>query len=232
MIAIAFALPDESKKLVPLLAHASVAGKTLAGPIHRGELAGQPVIVCHTGIGSEAARETLGRILKEFGPEMVISAGFAGALSPALRVGSLVCDLRGHQLQLGPDEAPWHLGKIHTAGQTIEGPLDKARLFSETGALAVDMETGAIAAACLATGARVIALRAISDAAEEGLLMPMDVWFDLSRQRPRILGLLAHLATHPGKIRPFTRFVRALAAPRAALAHALPLLITRLVTHG
>jgi hypothetical protein len=44
------------------------------------------------------------------------------------------------------------------------------------------------------------------------------VWFDLSRQRPRVLSLLVFLARHPGRIPAFVRFVRALPRARLALA--------------
>ena len=60
-------------------------------------------------------------------------------------------------------------------------------------------------------------MRAISDAASQPLPVPFEDWFDLERQRPRVVALIGYLARQPSKIRPFARFVRGLPAARLAL---------------
>jgi adenosylhomocysteine nucleosidase len=98
---------------------------------------------------------------------------------------------------------------------------EKAALFRETGALAVDMETAAIAAACQRAGVPLLAMRAISDTADTPLPAPLAEWFDLARQRPRPRRLLAYLCRRPSAIGPFVRFLRGLPTARRALTAAM-----------
>jgi len=51
--------------------------------------------------------------------------------------------------------------------------------------------------------------------------VPFADWFDIQRQRPGVFRLLKYLASHPGRIAPFARFVRGLAPARATLAEFL-----------
>ena len=94
----------------------------------------------------------------------------------------------------------------------------KAALSSSSGALAVDMETAAVAEACHAAGVPMLAVRAISDTAATSLPVPFDDWFDLHQQRPRHWGLIKYLLRHPACIPPFAKFVRGLGPARRALA--------------
>ena len=58
-------------------------------PVTLGEYEGRPLLVCHTGIGSRAA-EAAATVLGRYRPEIVLSVGLAGALSPECTVGDLV----------------------------------------------------------------------------------------------------------------------------------------------
>jgi crotonobetainyl-CoA:carnitine CoA-transferase CaiB-like acyl-CoA transferase len=109
-----------------------------------------------------------------------------------------------------------------------ESVAEKRRLGQETRALAVDMETAVVAEVFEPAGIPVIGVRAISDRMEDAVPVPMDSWFDLDRQRPRVLALLGFLARYPGRIAPFARFVRGLVPARAALARTLTDLISGL----
>jgi hypothetical protein len=62
-----------------------------------------------------------------------------------------------------------------------------------------------------------LSVRAISDRAEQDLPVPAAIWFDAAKQRPRPVRLLLYLATHPGRIGPFARFVRGINLARARL---------------
>jgi hypothetical protein len=66
-----------------------------------------------------------------------------------------------------------------------------------------------------------VAVRAISDAVDFALPVPLEEWFDLAKQRPRVSRLLWFLARHPRRIAPFAGFVRGLPKARRALAEAL-----------
>ena len=82
---------------------------------------------------------------------LVISAGLAGALDPALRVGDVVVD------------------QIHSSDLVITTPAQKAAIFAQTGARAVDMETGKIRQLARSANIPFTAIRAISDRADESI---------------------------------------------------------------
>src|SRR4051812_21598185 len=70
----------------------------------------------------------------------VILAGFGGALDPALKVGDVVLDWPG-----GPAPAgAFHLGRLHASHHIVATPEQKAALFRETSASAVEMEGAAV----------------------------------------------------------------------------------------
>jgi adenosylhomocysteine nucleosidase len=107
-------------------------------------------------------------------PELVISAGACGALDPALAVGALVVP----GLVLGPDGARWPTaalprlasgGALLTVADVVESAAHKARLWMETGALAVDMESAAIMAWARERGVTAAVVRGVSDDAERGI---------------------------------------------------------------
>jgi adenosylhomocysteine nucleosidase len=85
----------------------------------------------------------------------IIMAGFAGALDPSLRIGDIV-----------HDDPP---GTIHTSTQIIATPADKAALFAQTGAKAVDMENAIVRAMADRLSIPFFGVRAISDTATDSL---------------------------------------------------------------
>src|SRR5207244_3544619 len=76
-------------------------------------------------------------------------------------------------------------GKIITRSSIVSSPQEKAALFRETGALAVDMENAIVREIFARAGVPVVGVRAISDTAGQGLdprvLQMMD---DQGRARP------------------------------------------------
>ena len=206
-VMVCFAVPDESRLL------------TVA----------PPVTVFHTGVGdTPAGRERLAHRLAAAGtPRLVISAGYAGGLSPALAVGDLVLGANHSSpalLARARDALAGervHVGTLLTVPAAVEHAGDKAAFYGDTGAIAVDMETAWIADHCTAAGLPLLSLRVVSDAAGDDFPVPGRVLYDAVRQRPRYLALPAWLALHPGHIRPFVRFVRGLGPARERLALAL-----------
>jgi adenosylhomocysteine nucleosidase len=107
-------------------------------------------------------------------PKLVISAGACGALDPALSVGALVVPT----VVLGPDGARWPTatlprltasGALLTVADVVESAAQKARLWMETGAHAVDMESATILAWARECGVPAAVVRAVSDDAERGI---------------------------------------------------------------
>ena len=106
--------------------------------------------------------------------DLVVSAGACGALAPALAVGALVVPT----VVLGPDGGRWPTaslprlaadGALLTVGDVVESAAQKARLWMETGALAVDMESAPILAWARERGVPAAVVRAVSDDAERGI---------------------------------------------------------------
>ena len=232
MIAIAFALPQESRELVAALRAPRRSG-SLALPVISGWLRLREVVIFHTGVGAVSAREQLQAFWESHcgsGVDCVIGTGFAGGLDPALPAGTLVLaenyperldparGVLGERVQIGP---------LASAATVQETPEAKAQLARETGAIAVDMESATVAAFFREKGVPFLALRAISDTAHESLPVPPAVWFDANTQRPRPAALLGYLLRHPARLFPFVRFVFTIRRSRQTLSAALIELVTR-----
>jgi nucleoside phosphorylase len=102
----------------------------------------------------------------------LVSFGIAGALRPDLPVGTVidatrVVDESGAVLwEGGPLGAtPARVGTILGAARIVDDPRERARLHAETGADAVDMESGRLARSGRLAGC----LRAISDTPDQRL---------------------------------------------------------------
>jgi adenosylhomocysteine nucleosidase len=140
------------------------------------------VLVMQTGMGrerTEAALAWLGqRPLIDgmlYRPRGVISAGFAGALHPDLRVGDLVLATEVWEQEEGCVRVPWsgppptqdrptlQRGRIATATRPVADAQAKIDLGKISGALSVDMESAWVARWCRQQGIAFCLLRAISD---------------------------------------------------------------------
>ena len=214
MIAVTFAVPHESHALRRRLQRASRAG---VRDWVRGFVGEKEIIIAHTGIGPAAAEESAGVLLAKFQPRWLVSAGYAGGLDPALAHGEVFIAENFSTLAMPAIRR----ATLTTQPRAAASVAEKAALLHTTGAHAVDMETASIARVCAARGVPMLALRAISDTAREPIRVPLEITCDLARQRPRILALLAFLATHPARILPFARFVRGLSPARENLTAAL-----------
>lgn len=239
-LAVTFALPDESRAFTRRLRHARIAGQTGHLPLVLGECGGRRVAVIHTGVGDSAAcRQRLTYALNGADgalgrPALLIGSGYAGAVQARAEVGDLILGENFSDPEVAADATRllaawrWHQGPLRTQPQVAETIAAKAALAASTGALAVDMETAWIAAACAQAGVPMLSLRVISDAAGQAFPAPGHILFDAIRQRPRYVALPLWLLLHPGRIRPFARFVGGLAPAQENLARALEHLLTRL----
>lgn len=229
MIALSFALPEESKELVARCSDVRKSGARELPQIF-GRFGAQEIAIFHTGMGMARARMAAERFLANCEPEMLISAGFAGGLDPRLGVGDGVLaenfsdeKLREKAKRVFANGEPLLLlsGDLFTAEIVLESVEEKRALFEKTGALAVDMETRAIHEVCTARGVPMLSLRAISDAANCAFPLPQAVWFDDARQRPRPFSLVIYLLLHPAKIASFASFVAGIGVARRSLTDLL-----------
>jgi adenosylhomocysteine nucleosidase len=107
-------------------------------------------------------------------PTLVISAGACGALAPDLAVGSLVVPhavIGPNGTRLATASAPPlpRAGTLLTLADVVHTPSDKARLWIETGAVAVDMESSVIVEWARALGLPAAVVRGVSDGATSGV---------------------------------------------------------------
>ena len=130
------------------------------------------VAVCD-GIGAEPARRAAETIIVRYSPEVLISAGLAGALVPELHVGetifpSTVIDTQDgsrHQTVIRDAAlAGSSLARTVLASYPeIASVAQKQQLAKSYGAHAVDMEAAAVARAAQAHNLSFLAVKAISD---------------------------------------------------------------------
>ncbi|MEI8340951.1 MAG: hypothetical protein WCH43_05355 [Verrucomicrobiota bacterium] len=227
MIAVTFALPDESDLFLKSICDLrKISGGSL--PHYSGTLNGLEITVLHTGVGEASTRARLAAFLSENRPVFLISSGFAGALDPALKIGSLVVSLNYSSRELLEAALIYfkthpgvYFGGLTTQTIPAESIFSKQSLADQTGALAVDMETSVISAACFEASIPFLSLRAISDTANQPLPVPFAAWFDSKDQKARPSSLLLYLTLHPGVIPDFVRFVRGVFQSKKILASRL-----------
>jgi adenosylhomocysteine nucleosidase len=136
--------------------------KEHAGRTFRFFESGDVVVICG-GIGAEPARRAAEAVIALYAPEIIYSAGFAGALDPALKVADILVPARVIDAgDASAVETGTGRGTLVTFG-AVATPNQKIRLAKSFSAQAVDMEAAAVARAAAARGVRFAAVKAISD---------------------------------------------------------------------
>ena len=148
-------------------------------PVIEGELDGKIVAIAIGGMGRDSARRAAGILLDGHRPSWIVSAGFAGALNPALSRNDLalpdeVIDPEGRgfpvdrPLAIG-DAVPHVAGRLLTVDRIVVDSAAKQELHRTTGADLVDMESSAVAAVCAQRLVRYLPVRIVSDDARTDL---------------------------------------------------------------
>lgn len=171
------------------------------------------VLVAYAGAGPINAAKAA-RLLIAQGADRLISWGCAAALSPQLQPGNLViadriffdqqsfeADKRwSHELRdrLG-ERTRISRGNLATEGRIVASSLDKQSIYRDSSAIALDMESGAIAKAASQANLPYLVLRAIADPVAMDL--PHAVVYALNSQGQVELGkLLRYVLAHPSQI--------------------------------
>ncbi len=154
--------------------------------IRLGTLAARRVAVVTSGAGAENAARATDAVLDGHSPKWVVSAGLAGGLRPDLCryevvLANHVVNAEGRQLQIDLSVDPAelekhpgvHVGRVLSVAHPVRAPDEKAALGETHDALAVDMETFAVAETCRRRQARCLAVRVVYDPVDERL--PPDV---------------------------------------------------------
>jgi len=122
--------------------------------------------------------------------------------------------LRRVEVSLQDSNIPYHLGTLFTSHRPILKPFDKEELARKTGAIAVDMESGAILRAAAAAGQKIasVCVRFIVDAlgdeltdtgpflGEDAEIKPLRLIREMLR-RPRLLQELPDLGRKAARAR-------------------------------
>jgi adenosylhomocysteine nucleosidase len=157
------------REVQPLVRHWPVMVKEYAGRTYRFFEKDQVVVVCG-GIGAEPARRAAEAAIALYAPKVICSAGFAGALDPALKVADILVPARvidagdSSSVETGSGQ-----GILVTFG-AVATPEQKVKLAKSFNAQAVDMEAAAVARAAAVRRVRFAAVKAISD--EVGFMLP------------------------------------------------------------
>lgn len=211
-VGVLFALSAEAGGLVDLLA-GRVTQRTRYFTVHVGCLKDRWIAVFEGGVGGAAATRAAEAMLDVHQPEWVISAGFCGGLNERLRRGDiLLADMLLNQsgeklaidMRIDPAELAGrqglHVGQLLTVDRIVRSPAQKQELGRQYQALAVDMETFAVAEVCRRRRARLLSVRIVSDTVEDELPADLEV---LARQRTRPARLgaaAAALWNRPGSV--------------------------------
>jgi len=208
----------------------------------RGRLGATEIIGVATGLGIGRAADTARRAMQSLASaDLVIAAGLAGALSEELQPGDLVLAdhliLDGERAELAPvtiaipsadlarfkaaleaHRLRFATGTILTAAQILKDGAAKRHAQAKTGALAVDMESAAIAAEAHRSGLRFACVRAVLDTADEEIVGAELAGTD-GEVRP--LAVAGFVLRNPAAVVGLARMMRSLNRATVALAAAL-----------
>ncbi|WP_448582962.1 phosphorylase family protein [Thermaurantiacus sp.] len=131
-----------------------------------------------SGARAAAAQREASRLARE-GAAALLSVGLAGALAEGLQPGDLLVPARvveaGGRTHGADAGLAGELGFVLDArsllgsDRLVASVADKAALFAATGAVAVDMESHAVARAAQAAGLPFLAIRVIADPADTAI---------------------------------------------------------------
>jgi adenosylhomocysteine nucleosidase len=180
-----------------------------------------------------AAATRCARSLLDEGATALVSWGMAGGLDPRLAPGAIflpdtVISPSGVALttdaswrtRLGAAVAAHHPvngGRLLTSARAVGSLAEKANLFREAGAVAVDMESAAVAEVAQSNGVPFIAVRVIVDGATDALPRAVTDAAD-SEGHLKIWRLLGALARTPGELGPLLRLAGRYRAANRSLA--------------
>jgi adenosylhomocysteine nucleosidase len=192
---------------------------------------GTLLVVSGVGVSAAAAGA---RRLAAAGARALISWGVAGGLDPGLAAGTLVLpreiispdnvsfatatDWREHVRSAIEAQYPVCTGSLLTCSAPLGSVAAKARAFRETAAVAVDMESSAVAEVAAAQRLPFLAVRAIVDGAADEIPGAALMAATAGTATLRIGRLLATLARAPGELPALIRLAGRYRRARRALS--------------
>jgi adenosylhomocysteine nucleosidase len=159
-----------------------------------------------TGIGRKNAAESVRKAIARMKPERVITAGFAGGLNPNLKFGTVVYE-QDFDAGFGPEleDLGGVPAKFHCHRRVAITAAEKAALWRETGADAVEMESSVIRTICREFHIPSATIRIISDDATQDLPLDFNALMT-SEDRINYLKLFGAVLRNPGRIPKLIQF--------------------------
>lgn len=180
-VAIICAIPQESRPILSRL-HNPVKGRLHNMPVWTSQSPELQVFLAQSGIGTARAAAAARELISFAAPDLVISTGFCGALKPGLQRGDLVvaeklftCSTALRPFEVTLDRRFWEL--IGESGFqpgtfiTTEKMEAKSRIAPLVDAgcrnPVLEMESSAVASVCKSCDTPFVAIRAVSDTADQ-----------------------------------------------------------------
>ncbi|MFZ4774501.1 MAG: hypothetical protein ACOYM3_04015 [Terrimicrobiaceae bacterium] len=182
------------------------------------------VCVWTLGVTGHRSAPALKRLMEKNRPQILVSAGFSGALKPELGVGSVVIGENYSDPQILsrlPVSQNFRVGPVITAGTILETSVAKRDLGEKSGALAVDLESAHLHEVCRSMGVPMISIRCISDTVDQDLPLPGSVLInpDTGKSDPALI--FQYLFRHPAQVSQFARLISCARTAQRSLAGAL-----------
>src|SRR5262252_5913335 len=141
MIAVTFALPAESSELLRHLRDRTGTERN-GVRIVRGRMDDRAIEVLHTGVGEKVCRQRVETFLQDQQFDLLISAGFAGALNDELQVGDLLLAKNFSTIDLNErglsfSSLPIRIADLLTVSAVIDSSDERNRIARASGAAAV-----------------------------------------------------------------------------------------------
>lgn len=142
-----------------------------------GRYRGARIAIVESGMGFARARDATLQLVEAHTPQWLLSCGFSGGLTADASIGDIViatsiCDEHGQEMKIDvgmPADRHRHVGRTLVTDQVVRKIDDKKALAEHYGAIAVDMESLAVAQVGAETSTRFMSVRAISDDLSEDL---------------------------------------------------------------
>jgi len=140
--------------------------------VYEGEHHGRVVALVHSGMGSTRARKAAEHLIFGHRPYWVIHPGFCGGLDASLKAADVIlpselvtADGELVEIAIRPELLPQGIvtGRLLTLDHIVRKPDEKQEWHERTGAIAVDMESYAVAELCRSMNLRWVGLRVVTD---------------------------------------------------------------------
>jgi len=208
-----FALGIESGGLEDML-EGVVTTRAAGLTLREGRLRNRSVVIVEAGVGQSAAARGTQALIAGHRPAWVVSAGFAGALDRRVERGDIlladaVIGTDGRRLAIDLKVSPetiagskgLHVGACVASDTIVGRPADKESLGRKHAALAVDMESWAVAEVCRQAKTRFLCIRVISDAIDDELPADVETLARQTSTASRLGAVAAALVRRPSSVK-------------------------------